>query len=173
MIVFGEPNNFLNTDIIKDYYVFNLSSLINNIMPIRLLPDPSIINCSDERQFDQSYFNFIFNDDFRFYEFFSKLINPIYSGKNVIVLVQRSLFYDAITESIIKLIQQRYGYNNLAIINDPEDIDYIPKDNTFTVNGVYNLDIDKSRYSSIYAGRNMNYFDKDYSLKEGAETEYV
>lgn len=181
MIVFMEYQ-YLPYINLEDTYVFNLSSLKEGFTMISVLPDPSSINCLDEREFDQAYFNFIMSNDFRFYEVFSKMIYPIYCGKNVVVLVQRNMFYDTITESLLKLIQQRYGYNNIAIINEPSDIDYIPKDNNFTVNGVFNLDQDKERYTRIYATRNMGYFnygdgnggnDQLYGFGEGAEAEYV
>lgn len=158
---------------VNNSYVFNLSSMYENIEKVDILPSVTNINYYDEKSFDMMYSNIIIGDNYYFYEFFSKIINPIYSGKNVFLLVDRNILKDAISESLCKLIQQRYGYNNIALINEVEDLDYIPKDNLFSVAGVYNLDIDKERYSCMYMSRNSSHM-KDTGAFDGhQEKEYV
>lgn len=178
MIVFLDSKvlkdpKFLEEVDIENSYLFNLSGFMDKTTQLKLIPDASVVTAYNELQFDQQYASYILNNDAIFYEFFSKVINPIYMGRDVFIVVQRSEFFDAITESLLKLIQQRYGYNNIAIVNTVEDIDYIPRDNIFTTAGIYNLDIDKERYSAIYAYRNARCFNSDGTLNGNQEAEYV
>ena len=52
-----------------------------------------------------------------------------------------------VAESLLKFIQQRYGYNGY-IINEASDVEFL-NEGSFTIQGLYNLDIDKERYSPI------------------------
>ena len=87
------------------------------------------------------------------------------------IIIERNDIFDNMVESIIKIIQQRYGYNS-AIINDPEDIYYLNQDESFSLAGLPNLDMDKERYSMLYAAQNT-YKANDGSIKiigyEGSE----
>ena len=58
-------------------------------------------------------------------------------------------------ESLIKMIQQRYGYN-AAVINDINDLDYVnPEDFSFSIQGLHNLDEDKKRLVMILESRRI------------------
>lgn len=161
MIVFGGTNCIPN-NIKGDYVIYNLLSLNPNCGvydTIDILPSARDFNYTDNKDYDIRYLNFIFGDDYYFYEFFSKIIYNAYIGKNVFIIVDRNEVYDNTVESLIKMIQQRYGYNS-GFINDPDDIEYLNKDESFSIEGLQNLDIDKERFSYLYTCRNM-YMDSD------------
>jgi hypothetical protein len=96
------------------------------------------------------YSNYLMMNEDIFFEFFQKVLYPLYNGYNVYLITTRNIFYDRIIESLIKFIQQRYGYLGY-ILGSPDDIEYINPDNGFSINGLYNLDIDKNKFSYIYA----------------------
>ena len=70
-----------------------------------------------------------------------------YEGYIVCILVQRDPYRDAIMESIIKLIQQRYGYN-CWIIEDEDDLDVIREQQMFP-EGIIALDNDIDRANQL------------------------
>jgi hypothetical protein len=162
MLLVGEYN-CIPSDI-DNLFIYNLSSMIEGYQKIGILPSVNNINYIDELNFDISYSNYIMTNDSVFYEFFSKIIYPLYNGYSVYLITARNDFFDRVTESLLKFIQQRYGYIS-AIMNDPTDIDYINQDVGFGstgIYGVYNLDLDKERYSYMYASTNM---DKNGKIK--------
>ena len=150
MILFGTTK--ILESIPSNYIVYNLSSYVENIQRVYLLPPSEIAESFlDEKSFDLQYANFILNDDFSFMELM-KIMIPIYEGKDVLLLISESL--ENITESLMKFISGRYGIIPYLVYEE-EDLDYLNESN-FTVNGLYNLDIDKNRYSVLYARLNMN-----------------
>lgn len=151
-----------------DLLVYNLSGMAEGYQRIDILPPVNQINYSDERQFDIFFSQFIFNNDNIFYEFFSKILYPVYSGYDVYLIVTRNPFFDMISESLLKLIQQRYGYNG-AIVNNAVDIDYLNPDETFTTAGIYNFDMDKQRFTGQWITRNSQYVTSEGEVKQGAE----
>ena len=152
MIVFMDEPNFIpwlhsqfpNRDVV----VFNLSSLysgypdvsdlITKIAPINFtgLPMPEFVNSP---QFDFQYMNSIINTPNLFSQLM-KIVGCTYEGQTVVILVQRDPYRDAVMESIIKIIQQRYGYN-CWIVEDVEDIGCLYEP-TFTPMGLLTLDHD-------------------------------
>jgi hypothetical protein len=128
--------------------------------PLRLLPPNSIGRFTD-RDFDIAYMNYILGNDNVFCEFFQVIYN-LYLGKDVFIIAAKEDWSENVLESLLKLIQQRYGYNATKITCEEDYIfacnsDYIPE---FTPGfGTYNLDIDKERFS---------YLMEDYKLRTGA-----
>lgn len=124
-----------------------------------VFPNAKMINYGlDPKSFDIAYAQLLLNIDYIFYEYFSKVIYPLYNGHSVYIICPDNYQDDEILsmliESFLKFIQQRYGYNG-AEIHDEDDFEYInPDDMTFNINGVYNLDIDKERFSYMYATQN-------------------
>lgn len=173
MIVFGNldciPSNTKGNFVI--YNLLSIDSRAGVYQPIDILPSATQFNYTYDKDFDLRYLEFIFSDDYYFYEFFSKIIYNVYLGYNVYIIIERNDIFDNMVESIIKIIQQRYGYNS-AIINDPEDIYYLNQDESFSLAGLPNLDMDKERYSMLYAAQNT-YKANDGSIKiigyEGSE----
>lgn len=132
--------------------VFSLTGMREGFPTLGILPPNTILFSDDpnERISDEIMMNYIFSNDNIFFEFFSKVMYPLYSGADVYIVVTNGSVFDSITESVIKIIQQRYGYN-AAYINYADDLSYIDKDTNFSLTGVYNFDIDKERYTAIGA----------------------
>lgn len=123
--------------------VWNLSSLLEGFQRIYLLPPMGVVK-ADEKAFDIQYAEWILQNDAVFFEFFSKIMIQLYSGLNVFILIKKTEFIYDVSDSLIKFIQQRYGYNS-NIINTAEDWEYA-EDSNFNVFGIKNLDADKQRY---------------------------
>ena len=107
------------------------------------LPMPDFVQSP---AFDAQYASAIFNNK----EMFCKLVSIMLhcrEGYNVIIMVAHDFYRDAVTESLIKVIQQRYGYN-CWIVNELDDVDCI-KESHFTPQGLLTLDEDIFKYVEI------------------------
>ena len=137
-------------EIFPDTSILNLSSLNERFPRVALMPPPNLHFMNDEI-FDENYFYYIFNNDLVFMELM-KIIIPLYHGNNVCLLVTQNEVFDKITESLLKLIQQRYGYNGI-VINEAEDLlmfdTLVYEDGEFSLPGLAMLDIDKERFSYL------------------------
>lgn len=124
-----------------------------------VFPNAKQINYGlDPKSFDFVYCQMLLESDYLFYEYFNKIIYPLYNGYNVYILCPENSrddnIYQMLMESFLKFIQQRYGYNG-AQIYEEEDFNCInPDEMTFNINGLYNLDKDKERYSYMYTTNN-------------------
>ena len=98
----------------------------------------------------------IFNDA-AFIQFMS-IIVPEYMNPDVLVqiLIERSEYRDVIVESLMKLIQQRYG-NNCYLIQTEEDFAYTERQ-SFSIPGLFTLDKDISRWQML-VGRSEDFVD--------------
>ena len=119
--------------------VFNMSSLYSEITSIYI----------DTLEFDVNYANEILNNNPKMFEDLMKIMMNSHEGYIVIILVYRDAFRDSIMESLIKLIQQRYGYNSW-IINDIDDIDGV-NESTYSSIGLVTLEEDIKRYRDMYS----------------------
>ena len=138
-------------EITDKFVIFNLSSLAEGYERVHLVPSITA-SYNDDKQFDIDYANYIFSNDFPFMEFM-KIVYQLYHGLDVFLLVSRNEnTYDIITESLCKLIQQRYGYN-YQLINNKDDIDYYD-DSNFNIYGIQTFDIDKERYTYLMVKHN-------------------
>ena len=63
------------------------------------------------------------------------------------IMIKNSDYRDVITESLVKLIQQRYGYN-VCIVNEIEDFIYT-EESDFSIPGLYAYDNDFIRWRSM------------------------
>lgn len=133
-----------------DCKVYNLNSMKEGFPRFKFLVPPNQLGKFLDRDFDIAYFNYIFQNDNVFYEFFS-IIYELYINNDVYILVDSSMDWaENIGESLLKVIQQRYGYNGYLCDSEEDDL-WINNsyesphfDPTF---GIYNLDIDKERYT--------------------------
>lgn len=131
---------------IEKLVVLNLSSLVEGFERVHLVPSIQT-HYDNEKEFDLAYANYIFSNDYLFMELM-KIIYPLYSGFDVFLLVSRNEdTYDVVTESLCKLIQQRYGYN-YQLLNIADDIDYYD-DSNFSLTGIQTFDIDKERMTYL------------------------
>ena len=158
MIVFGNSKNLQHHKVIEagennKLNIFNLSSISEKgekLFPL-IPPFPvNIFEAAEEKTFDIAYAKYILEND----KAFACLMKIIYSeyekssdGIITYIMVESDDIRNIVTESLIKLIQQRYGINS-NIVNELEDWDYVEASN-FTITGLYNLDIDKERYSEL------------------------
>jgi len=142
----GRDPVILNLSSFYSGYI-NITHLIAKISPINNtgLPMPEFVNSVE---FDIQYASAVLNDPL----LFGSLINIMlraYEGYLVCILVQRDPYRDAVMESLIKLIQQRYGYN-CWIIEDPDDIE-IMSEQMLLPNGLLTLDTDIKQYNQMYS----------------------
>lgn len=138
-------------DSLEKFVVLNLSSLVEGFPRVYLVPSVSA-NYNDDKEFDVAYANYIFSNDAVFMELM-KIVYPLYEGYDVFLLVSRNEdTYDIITESLCKLIQQRYGYN-YQLINHKDDIDYYD-DSNFGLYGIQTFDADKERMTYLAVQQN-------------------
>ena len=143
----GRELSILNLSSFYSGYI-DITKLITNISPINNtgLPMPEFVNSVE---FDMQYASAIFNNT----DLFVSLINIMlraYEGYLVCILVQRDPYRDAVMESLIKLIQQRYGYN-CWIIEDIDDIE-IMSEQMLLPNGLLTLDSDIEQFNHLCSG---------------------
>ena len=138
-------------DNINKFVVLNVSSLAEGFERVHLVPSiPTMYN--NDKEFDLAYANYIFSNDYVFMEFM-KIVYPLYLGMDVFLIVSRNEdTHDIVTESLCKLIQQRYGYN-YQLLNTKDDIDYYDESN-FSLTGIQTLDIDKERMTYLAVSQN-------------------
>lgn len=146
MIIFGSPNAVLPV-ITNTFIVYNLSSnLVNANIPKLNFQYIQNLDFSD-KNIDQLFTDIIFNNDAYFVEFM-RIIIALRDGYDVALLVYREEdLFDPFTETIGKLIQQRYGYN-YQLLNEPDDFDEFDG-SSFDINGTFMLDQDCKRYTDI------------------------
>jgi len=135
---------------IVDAKIYNVSSMREGYENLQILIPPNIIGKTFDREFDINYFNYIMSNDNVFMEFF-RIIQDLYIGKNVYLMFAEDEWSENLCMSLLKIIQQRYGYNGYYITNI-EDYMYISMNDTSDFDktfGMYNLDQDKMRYSVL------------------------
>ena len=156
MLYYG--NSYILNGVSKDTIVYNVTSYREDIKRLNLLPPIDKRMYKDScRDFYLWYAEWILANDLPFFEFF-KVVYDLYCGKDIFLVMDTEADWsENIIESILKLIQQRYGYN-AAYIDSIES--YIYAANNFTSSfsefGLYNFDIDKDRYSIMLAKMNPN-----------------
>lgn len=143
MLLYGNKDN-----IQIDCEVYNFCGLVEGFRDANLMP-PNSLGAISEYEFDIRYMHYILDNDYVFMNFMS-IIMDLYYGKNVYLIISdiNNDWCSMITESLLKLIQQRYGIV-AAEINSFEDIFYV-EDSTFNpYYGLANLDMDKERYTYL------------------------
>lgn len=133
----------------RNMVILNLSGLTEGYQRVNLIPQKdSRLDFMDDNNFDLMYFNYIFSNNFTFSELMKIILN-LYQGKTVFLLVTRNEWFDRITESLMKVIQQRYGCTYM-VLNDPADmisqIEENSIDEGFSITGLSCLDQDMQRF---------------------------
>lgn len=146
MLMYGNSMNIIDTGL-----VFNLTSMKEGLDNLQSLIPPNEIGRFEGRDFDIAYANYILNNDFVFLNFF-EIIYALYNNLDVYIVISNDDWSENLIESLMKLIQQRYGYNG-ARINSFEDYLFLlnSNDSGFGTFDFYikNLDEDKERYSLL------------------------
>lgn len=145
MLMYGNAQN-----IITDAVVFNITSLRDDIPRLYTLVPVNGIGRLTDYEFDVAYMHYILDNDAVFVEFFSIVYN-LYIGKDVYLVMSEDNWSENLIESLLKLIQQRYGYNAVLIqcYNDYMYAKFNQEYNFEPTYGIANLDIDKNRYSYL------------------------
>lgn len=159
MLFYG---SFKCTNIPQNTIVYNLTSLNESLPRLRLLVPPGNVGYLDSRDFDIAYMNYIFNNNNVFIEFFQIIYN-LYMGNDVYITIIDGIDWsENLIESLLKLIQQRYGYNAYRIEYYADYQEAIKHHSDFDPGyGLMNLDMDKQRYTMLlapsYQPQNNNY----------------
>lgn len=139
-------------DIIKHYAdtrVFNFYSLKEGFIELNLIPDNNL-GAINEYDFDLKYVAWIFNDDMRFMQFFT-VIQELFNGRDVFIVydhIMNRLWEDNMMESLLKLIQTRYGIIPCEI-KSFEDYDTAHDSDIRYGYGLMNFDQDANRFMNI------------------------
>lgn len=127
--------------------VLNFTSYIEGYRRLYIIP-PNSLGASSEYNFDVLYMQYIMSNDLIFCEFFT-IIYSLYTGKDVYLIVSdEEDWAETLNESLLKLIQQRYGYNAIRV-NSIDDIIFSDPGEFDSSYGIYNLDEDLERYIYI------------------------
>lgn len=120
---------------------------LKNLTPSSSSIRVSNMQLNDEREFDISYANYLMSNDAAFTDIM-KIMYNLYQGFDVFCISDVTDEYNELfVESVLKFIQQRYGFNG-QILGDVEDFKYTV-DSTFTIQGLYYLDLDKERFAML------------------------
>lgn len=127
--------------------IYSVNSL-NESLPVLHLVPPTQLGYLVDYDFDVAYYNWVLNNDYVFSQLFT-IINHLYNGTDVLLVFSNDPWSENLAETIMKVIQQRYGYNG-ALIQSFDDYVYASNQIDFNFNrewGLYNLDQDKNRFS--------------------------
>ena len=125
--------------------IYNITSLTEKYKRIPLIPPNSLV-ANSEYEFDIKYMNWILGNDNNFCSLMT-IINDLVS-RDVFLLISNDNWSKILIESLLKLIQQRYGIN--AVYIDTEDDLLYAEESGFSDYGVLNLDEDRIRYMNLY-----------------------
>lgn len=138
--------------------IYNISSLREGFKRLYYLTPPNNIGKLSSRDFDINFANYIMNYDPAFVEFFQIIYN-LYIGNDVLLLMDDADWSENLIESLLKLIQQRYGYNAISITSEE---DYIYAKNSDISSkfasgyGLLSLDQDKERFTYLVDSGSVN-----------------
>lgn len=137
--------------IIDTGFVYNFTSMREGYQRLASLIPPNSLGYYVDLQFDQLYAQYILNNDCVFKEFFD-LIYCLYIGNDVYLIISNDNWSENLIESLLKLIQCRYGYNGVKITCEADYYFYLNQKEQPEFDpgfGLWNLDQDKERYAMI------------------------
>ena len=156
MIIF-EPSDCLywTQMMFPNTVIINLDANINIPKNTGLYLPDEIVRLEDIFQ-EEAFFNYIFSEK-RLFASFMGIIDLLYSGVDVIMVIERESLLGDLLSSIIS---HRYGYRP-TIINEPEDVmpllSYTEEEKgSFSLIGLRNLDQDKERFAYILMEEEYN-----------------
>lgn len=162
MIVFTTlrdiPQEYLELKCIRQVVKFNLSSyfsgddiaILDRLIPIGAIPDDVVTGNSTGPEFDTMYSSYILQDQNAFFQFMNIIVYE-YMDPSVLVqvLINTDGIREAISESLMKLIQQRYGMSSFYVFT-LEDFMYINVPEVgVSIPGLFTLDKDLAQYRSM------------------------
>lgn len=149
--LYNLPYSFYDNMNIERVYKYNLSSMLQATQLSGLVPPANILTPEGYMsgsyvtpEFDQAYYDYILSNDQTFMSLMA-IVGPIFKDPQALiqVLIEHSIIKDIISESLAKLIQQRYGLN-VYFINDLEDLEEVGESN-FSIPGIFTMDADLQR----------------------------
>lgn len=130
----------------KYVHVINLSSANLNFKPSSLFYVPKSNN--ETNQYDIEYANFIFQNTQQRIEFLN-LVYQLQIGNHVLIMIGNYPGMYEMAESLLKLIQTRYGYNGYIVDRyDLENIDLF--ESRFSVPGLLLFDKEKVELDELF-----------------------
>ena len=126
-----------------NWTIYNFTSYTQGFTNTELIP-PNNLGAISEYDFDLKYMNYILEDNYRFCKFMDIVFN-FYYHKNIFLIINYEDWSINLVESLLKLIQQRYGINS-TMVNEPEDLTSIQDVDFDPYYGIRNFDMDKARY---------------------------
>ena len=145
MLMYGELHAVNYVVDRNNIAIYNITSLSEKYKRIPLIP-PNSLGANSEYEFDIKYMNWILGNDNNFCSLMI-IINDLVN-RDVFLLVSNDNWSKILIESLLKLIQQRYGIN--AVYIDTEDDLLYAEESGFSDYGVLNLDEDRTRYMNLY-----------------------
>lgn len=134
--------------------VLNLNANVQCYTRLNLMP-PLGMNTSS-MEFDTQYINLLLSD-LNYFMQFMYIMNYLKNGCDVVLLIyNEDTVFNAITETLVKFIQQRYGYN-YQFLNDVEDFNQWDQ-SSFTAPGIIQFDQDYLRYEEYLMRLDPNRF---------------
>jgi hypothetical protein len=168
MLVFTPNIIFVNNANKTGTRIYNISSSLEGYDRLISLTPPRFydqfnhpIDFRDQELFGQYYTAYVLSNKEPFMALMDIVYN-LYEGYDVLLLIGRDEFRDILTETISKIIQQRYGYIS-NIISDLCDLEGL-QEGQFSIQGLYTLDQDKEIYINnvsrdIYQGGSLDDYD--------------
>lgn len=159
MLLVMEPKTLQNLSRVlyildKRLIVLNLNANVQCYTRLNLMP-PLGMNTSS-MEFDTQYINLLLSDPNYFMQFMY-IMNYLKNGCDVVLLIyNEDTVFNAITETLVKFIQQRYGYN-YQFLNDVEDFNQWDQ-SSFTAPGIIQFDQDYLRYEEYLMRLDPNRF---------------
>lgn len=151
------PDDILAAKGIEGVFKYNLSSYYAGIQVLdRLIPSIEFIpedvlngDCTDA-SFDIAFHGYIMQDDAAFKQFMNIMAIEFNCTNTLVqVLIEPSEYRDIISESIAKLIQQRYGHN-VYYVNSIDDFICADVNQSFSTPGLFMMDQDLARWRMMY-----------------------
>ena len=164
MLMYG-PSRCLQYIDTSSFKVLNLTGMIEGFDSIQALIPPQTLGKFSTYEFDVNYYNYIMENDGVFILFF-RIIQFLYSGKDVYIISDEQEWCESLIESLLKIIQQRYGYNAYPVSSDEDVLYALQRDESYfnSSYGLANLDVDKTRYQ--YIVNNINLQNPQLHIKE-------
>lgn len=128
--------------------IYSFTSFAERYPRLQTLIPPNFLGASSEKDFDINYMHYVFDVDTNFFEFMNCIVEPLYQGMDVYLCIANNEWSEIMIESLLKMIQQRYGYNATRIehINDLFNAEITDFEPTY---GLMNLDEDNKRFAYL------------------------
>lgn len=168
MLVLLEPKTLHETQIHlgdllpqDECIIFNLNSNVNwEYKKLDLIPKMGLIDYTSP-DFDSAYISLLLNDEYYFVQLMTIMIYLKQNMQVFLLIYNEDTVFNPIVEVLMKLIQQRYGYNYM-IAENWEDvnnaINTFSQISMFTAPGIITYDTDFDRYQQIIAKYNPKLF---------------